>query len=189
MDPFDRYNYRWYSKNNKENINLRGVYLMNYSFFSRIRDIILLCALFFLVKIAFDRTTSFLHAHKKSMVHELDRNFLDQIYIAQRQLHFLQEHPLYGAGLSATLADLKNRLAIVEEKYKTNSPGIMLLGPIGSAAIVAKEEKLQRKLLEITNELNKILHTIHTTEHEFQVIDTIDGALAHNKKLLQTITV
>jgi hypothetical protein len=162
---------------------------MNYSIFQRLRDILLLCVLFFLVKTFFERTTAFLNEHKKSIVHELDRNFIDQIYITQRQLHFLQEHPVYGVELSAPLADLKNRITILEEKYKTNSPGIMLLGPIGSVAIVAKEEKLQRKLLEITNDLNKMLHTIHNTEHEFQIIDTIDETLAYNKKLLQTITV
>ncbi|HLC07393.1 MAG TPA: hypothetical protein VJJ26_04360 [Candidatus Babeliales bacterium] len=161
---------------------------MHYSFFSRMRDILLLCALFFLVKTAFERTISFIHAHKKSIVHELDRNFIDQIYTAQRQLHFLEQHLVHGAEFAIAIADMKNRLAIIEEKYKTNSPGVMLLGPIGSAAIVAKEEKLQRKLLELANDLNKILHVIDNKEHEFQAIETIDIALHNNKKLLQTIT-
>ena len=76
---------------------------------------------------------------------------------------------------------------MVEEKYKTNSPGVMLLGPIGSASIVAKEEKLHKQLLEIVHELNKILHTIHDPNQEFQKLETVDLTLTDNKKILQTI--
>ena len=161
---------------------------MHYSFFSRIRDILLLCALFFLVKTAFNRETTFINAHEKSVVHELDRNFMDHLYTAQRQLHFLEQHPVHGTEFMAAIADLKNRLAAIEEKYKTNSPGVMLLGPIGSAAIVTKEEKLQKKLLELVNDLNKILHAISNQEHAFQQPETIVNALNNNKILLQTLT-
>jgi len=162
---------------------------MHYSFFSRIRDILLLCGLFFLVKIAFERTSSFIVAHKKSFIHELDRSFMDQIYTAQRQVHFLEEHHLHNDTVALALADIKNRLAAVEELYKTNSPGIMLLGPIGSTAIVAKEEKLQKKLLELANDLNKIVHTINNKDDEFQPAETIAIALISNKALLQKLTV
>jgi hypothetical protein len=162
---------------------------MHYSFFSRMRDILLLCILFFLVKAAFEQTTSFIAAHKKSIVHELDRNFIDQIYTAQRQLHFLGEHPEHGAEFEPAIADIKNRLANIEEKYKTNSPGVMLLGPIGSAAIVTKEEKLQQQLLELVNDINKILHMIINKVDDFQPEKSIDIALNSNKSLLKTITV
>jgi len=161
---------------------------MHYSFFSRIRDILLLCGLFFLVKMAFERTSSFIVAHKKSFVHELDRSFMDNIYAAQRQVHFLEQHHLHNDAVAVALSDIKNRLAAIEELYKTNSPGVMLLGPIGSAAIVAKEEKLQRKLLELGHDLNKIVHAINNKDDVFQPAETIDIALANNKILLQKIT-
>lgn len=161
---------------------------MKYSFFSRIRDIVLFCALLFLVKNAFQRTTSFINEHKKSIVHELDRDFIEHIYIAQRQLHMLKEHYEHTKEVADEIDALQNELAIIEEKYKTNSPGVMLLGPIGSAAIVAKEEKLKNKLLDKVNAINKIAHAIHEKEHEFQPAPTINLALENNKKLLHNAT-
>lgn len=160
---------------------------MNYSFFNRIRDFLFLCILFFFVKIAFERIRTFINAHTQSIIHELNPNFIDAIYNAQRQIHFLEQHPTYGIEYAATIADIKNKLNAIEEKYKTNSPGVMLLGPIGSAAIIAKEEKLQKKLLTILNELNQILHTINNKTDNFQPIETIHTALKNNKKLLQQL--
>lgn len=160
---------------------------MNYSFFSRMRDILLLCALFFLVKTALERITSFISAHEKSIIHELDRNFIDHIYTAQKQIHFLEQHHTKNNTVALALTDIKNRLAIIEELYTTNSPGVMLLGPIGSAAIVAKEEKLQKKLLELVNDLNKTAHEINNENYEFQPVKTIEIALINNKALLQKL--
>src|SRR5579872_1931661 len=125
---------------------------MEYSFVSRIRDVLLLCALFFLAKTAFDRTSSFVAEHKQSLVHELDRTFIDHIYTAQRQLHFLEEHPVYAHTYAHALGEIKEQLATIEEKYKKNSPSMALLGPIGSAAIVIKEAQLEQKLLDVVNE-------------------------------------
>ena len=162
---------------------------MHYSFFSRTRDILFLCALCFLLKTALDRDISFINDHKKSIIHELDRNFIDEIYTVQRQLHFLEEHANHNDDIAHALSDIKERLATIEEKYKTNSPGIMLLGPIGSAAIVTKEEKLKKKLLDVANDINKLMHVIHHTQDEFQPMTTIAVALENNKKLLQQIIV
>ena len=164
---------------------------MNYSFFSRIRDILFLGALLCLAKIAFERTTSFISEHKKSIIHELDRTFIDELYTAQRQLHFLEEKHGYNNEYAGAITDIKERLATIEEKYKTNSPGIMLLGPIGSAAIVTKEEKLKNKLLDVVNDINKLLHMINHQEQEpeRQHIATISAMLESNKQLLQRTTV
>jgi hypothetical protein len=162
---------------------------MHYSAFSRLRDILLLCVLFFLVKVAFERTTSFMNDHKKSMVHELDRTFIDQIYTAQRQTHFIQEHYVHSDKIAHELTDIKNRLGLIEEQYKTNSPGIMLLGPIGAAAIVTKEEKLQQRLLIAVNDLSKILHIINNNKDQFILAETINSALDNNKQFLTKITV
>ncbi len=161
---------------------------MHYSTFARLRDVIFLGALFFLVKIAFERTISFINDHKKSIVHELDRTFIDQIYTAQRQLHYLQQNYAQNSEMENPITDIKERLTTIEEKYKTNSPGLMMLGPIGSAAIVTKEEKLRIKLLDAINDLNKILHILASREYEFQRIESINSALEDNKQLLHGIT-
>ncbi|HEX4069354.1 MAG TPA: hypothetical protein VHX42_04620 [Candidatus Babeliales bacterium] len=168
---------------------------MKYSFLSRIRDILLLCALFCLVKTAADRTSSFLAEHKESMVHELDRTFIDQIYTAQRQLHFLEEHPVYAHTYAHAIGEIKEQLTIIEEKYKKNSPSLALLGPIGSAAIVVKEAQLEQKLLEAVNELSKIFANIEhpysaeasKDKQEFKPSQTINCALDTNKKSLHML--
>ena len=160
---------------------------MNYSLFSRIRDIFFLCALVFLVRTAFDRTVSFIEIHKDSMIHELDRSVIDQIYTAQRQLHFLEEHPLYADTYAQTIADIKSQLTTIEEKYKKNSPGLVFLGPIGSAAIVAKEEQLQQKLLTAVNDLSKVFASIDHHAENFNPAQTVDNALDANKQLLRTL--
>ena len=160
---------------------------MKYSFFSRIRDILLLCMLFFLVKTAFDRTFSFLAEHKESMIHELDRSFIDQIYTAQRQLHFLEEHPLHAHTYAHAIGEIKDQLATIEEKYKKNSPGLALLGPIGSVAIVAKEAQLEQKLLAAVNDLSKIFASIDNRPYSAEASKTITSALDTNKQLLRTL--
>ena len=160
---------------------------MNYSLFSRIRDIFFLCALVFLVRTAFDRTVSFIEIHKDSMIHELDRSVIDQIYTAQRQLHFLEEHPLYADTYAQTIADIKSQLTTIEEKYKKNSAGLVFLGPIGSAAIVAKEEQLQQKLLTAVNDLSKVFASIDHHAENFNPAQTVDSGLDVNKQLLRTL--
>lgn len=159
---------------------------MKYSTFSRIRDCFVLCALFFLLKTAYERNYTFLCAHKNSIIHELDRSVIDQIYTAQRQLHFLQEHSIHGDTYAHAIADIKERLITIEEKYHKNSPGLALLGPIGSAAIVAKEEQLQQKLLIVINDVNKILCSIGDIQ-AFTPTESINDGLVINKNLISKL--
>lgn len=161
---------------------------MKYSFFNRIRDLFLLCALLFLVKTASERTFAFVALHKNSVIHELNRDFIDHIYTTQRQLHFLEEHPIYANVYAPSIAEIKGKLATIEEKYTKNSPGLALLGPIGSAAIVAKEEQLQQKLLETINDLNKLLANIGNYPEMYYAAQTIHAGLEANKELLRTIS-
>lgn len=135
---------------------------------------------------AYDRNYTFLSAHKKSIIHELDRSFIDQLYTAQRQLHFLQEQLIHDDQYCTIIADVKNRLTLIEEKYHKNSPALALLGPIGSAAIVAKEELLEQKLLAIINEMTKILHIINEQPFNNEA-QTIDEGLQINKQLIQLL--
>ena len=160
---------------------------MKYSFFSRIRDILFFCALLLLVKTAFERTASYIELHKDSMIHELDCNFINQIYTAQHQLHVLEQHPVYAHEYADTLTDIKKQLTTIEEKYKKNSPGLTLLGPIGSAAIVVKEKELEKQLLATINDLGKIFANI-TQQEQFASTPNINYALNNNKKVLSQLT-
>lgn len=160
---------------------------MHYSAFSRLRDILFLLALIFLVNIAVKRTTSFIEDHKESIIHELDRSFIDELYTTQRQLHTLKNY-IDNGQTNNTIADISSRLTAIEEKYKKNSPGVMFLGPIGSAAIISKEEKMRKKLLEVANDINNLLHNINKRTDLYYPIETIHVALENNRKLLQELT-
>lgn len=149
----------------------------------------MLGALFFLVKTAFDRTALFIAIHKESIIHELDTGFIDQIYTAQRQLHLLEEHPVHADTFADTIADIKEQLASIEEKYKKNSPGLVFLGPIGSAAIIAKEKQLQDKLLVAINGLNKVFASINNPTENFIPAQTINNSLDANKQLVRTLVI
>src|SRR5438445_9818915 len=100
-----------------------------------LRDVTLFSLLLLLINIALQDTKSYILEHKQSIIHELDRSFIDQLYTAQRQLHMLEEYPLYNDTYATTLIDIKSRLTAIEEQYKKNSPRLALLGPIGTAAI------------------------------------------------------
>jgi hypothetical protein len=141
------------------------------------------------MKIVFERTTAYIKLHKDSMIHELDIDFIDHIYTAQRQLHFLEEHPVYALEHAQTIAEIKQQLATIEEKYKKNSPGLALLGPIGSAAIVVKEAQLEQKLLNVVNDLGTIFAKINNTSEAFSPAQTINCALGTNKEILRTLIV
>lgn len=153
------------------------------------RDLFLFCTLIALLQIALEHNVSFITEHKKSLIHELDRDFIDQLYTAQRQLHTIEEHPIYEIEYEATIANLKKQLATIAEDYKKNSPGLALLGPIGTASIVIKEEKLNKKLLTAVNDINALLHKINTATTPLEPALTIDNGLATNKTLLKTILI
>ncbi|HXW86187.1 MAG TPA: hypothetical protein VEK38_02475 [Candidatus Bathyarchaeia archaeon] len=116
-----------------------------------LRDFCFLILLIVLVKKASERTITFISLHKNSITHELDRTFIDHLYTAQKQAHQLQElfdmapTPVQDAHLKK-LADIVQKLATIEEKYTTNSAGLTFLGPLGTTAIVLKEQDLEKKL-------------------------------------------
>jgi hypothetical protein len=163
---------------------------MRYTLFSVLRDSILFCALLALLHVAFEENLSFIREHKKSLIHELDRSFIDYLYTAQRQLHILYEHAAYSTEAHATLSSLstiKDKLTAIEQQYKHNSPGLALLGPIGIASIVIKEEQLQSRLLALINEMSLIIHHIKGTKEDCKPALTVENGLSTNKKLIKTL--
>ncbi len=125
---------------------------------SIIRDLCVFCVLLFLIKTASHRTISFIALHKNSIIHELDRTFTDHLYTAQKQAHQLKElleaspTPVQDAHIKQ-LSDIAQKLSAIEEKYTNNSPGLALLGPLGTTAIVLKEQDLEKKLLKTALDL------------------------------------
>lgn len=160
---------------------------MNNWFFEMIRDCALLAILILLAREAYNRTKTFITEHKNSIVHELDKDFLDYLYTAQRQLHFLEQHELHAHTFAHEIAHIKDTLATIEEKYKKNSPALALLGPIGSTAIITKEHTLQEKLLATLNDLGKILTTIDNSDQIFTPAATLHSCVEINKARIKNI--
>lgn len=154
-----------------------------------IRDIALCYVLFLLVQIALKDTTTYISEHKQSLIHELDRDFIDHLYTTQRQLHTLEEHPLCNDTFAATIAELKSKLTSIEEQYKKNSPGLALLGPIGTTAIITKEEQLEKKLLVVINDIGHIVHNLANTQEPFEPATTIHTALKINKQNIKSLVI
>lgn len=145
-----------------------------------IRDIILFGALIILIKEVCDRTKNFVTHHKESIVHELDHNFIDHLYTAQRHLHAIEQQELSPKD-AHTAAELKSSLVLIEEKYKKNSPALALLGPIGTTAVITKETQLQEKLTKTANNIGKLLYTISKKEESFIAAQTLSEAIENNR--------
>jgi hypothetical protein len=107
---------------------------------------------------------------------------------------------MYTDIYALAIADIKEQLSSIEEKYTKNSPGLALLGPIGSAAIVTKEEQLQLKLVNVVSDLHKIIvsannQTSNVTDSSTEITEhnsinsaqMIDNILNANKQILKTL--
>lgn len=124
------------------------------------RDLCIFALLIFLLSKVYKRGYEFLDLHKNSVIHQLDKTFADQLYSAQRQANTIKnffEHlprnPKEHDKLMATIEALNS----IEQKYTKNSPGLLLLGPIGTTSIILKENDLLSQLLVQINALGLIL--------------------------------
>lgn len=146
---------------------------------------ILVCLLLYLG----NRTHTFVTLQSKSLVHELDHSFADQLYSTQKQARIVQQ--LYAARADIPYENWKQKiekinsgLADIEKKYAQNSPGVMLLGPIGTTSIVLKEKELKQKLLEYTTIIGSLLHALLPQQHlhkPFAASTSIDNQIAANQ--------
>ncbi len=153
-----------------------------------LRDLFLFALLLTLVCIAFNRSYHFLLAYEKSLIHELDGTFLDQMCLAQKQTHYSAKLLEDGDKQEALkrVNDIKQRLATIEQQYKKNSPGLIFLGPIATTSIVLKEKKLAAKLLATINELELILAKLDG-QQSIELAPSIDKGLAANKKRIKNL--
>ena len=155
-----------------------------------LRDVALFALLLILVRVAFNRTYRFLSAHNKSIIHELDRTFLEHIYTAQKQAHYTM---MLFDGIDNNqeqlqhITRIKEKLGHIERKYKKNSPALVLLGPIATASIVLKEKQCADMLLKQMNTLGSLLHEIQEKVVLFEQANTVGAALDKNKNLLMVL--
>ncbi len=159
------------------------------------KDLFLFLLLFTLISYAGKRMNQFIMLHKNSYIHELDRTFIDYLHQAQRQLHKTKDiiylNKVNNEAIENKLAALQTVLLTIEEKYRTNSPGLALLGPIGTTAIVLKEQKLAKQLHKIVYEIGIILYKyteIANSQPSYQLFPSIEANLRANKALLKQLS-
>lgn len=145
----------------------------------------LICLLGYVAK----RTHTFVTLQSKSIIHELDHSFADQLYSAQRQMRITQQ--LYATrdtfidpAAKQKIDKINAGLADIEAKYGQNSPGIMLLGPIGTTSIILKEKELHHKLLLHVNSIGQLLHVLVSQNKTFFLATSIDEGIATNQEYI-----
>jgi hypothetical protein len=146
---------------------------------------ILVCLLIYMAQ----RTHTIITLQSKSMIHELEHSFADQLYSAQKQARITQQ--LYVARDEVPLKDWKQKiekinagLSDIELKYSQNSPGVMLLGPIGTTSIILKEKELKQKLLEYSTSIGQLLHALLPQNKAFVTASSIDERIAANQQYI-----
>lgn len=169
-------------------INNYGTDMADYQSSHRLRDIIFLMILIILVVYSYRKTMIYVSMHEKTLIHELDRDFADSLFTAQRQVRitksiFVQE-PAISPEMQKIMEKIERSMHTIEERYGTNSPGLLLLGPIGTASIVMKEEELKGKLLETLNLLSIILHYLSKMPGSVAQSTSIAEALSINQNFI-----
>lgn len=118
------------------------------------------------------------------MVHQADHDTLESIKLAQKQVQALKEITPSTSKQSAQLESLSHRLVQLKNQYAKTSPGIALLGPIGTAGIVAKENELDKNLLKMVNMIRSILQLHLSDEADNASYTSIAQGLQENNQLL-----
>lgn len=153
-------------------------------------DLLLFILLIILLFKSYKGAYSFLLMHRKSLIHELDRSFADQLYTTERQIRLTKgilDHINSSVEYTKNLEKLTDKLQLIEEKYTKNSPGLLFLGPLGTASIVLKEQNLSEDLLKIIESLGELLHSISQSEKPFLAPQTIDTGLQNNQSYITNL--
>ncbi len=133
-------------------------------------------------------------SHQPFMVHEVDQEFLQNINRAQEQIEVLFNKNLHTPltfEQHATLNSINNHLTDIHDQYTKTSPGIALLGPIGTTSVVLKERKLAILFLNQLHELAQAVFTIASQQPSISATpptsDTIDETLAYIDRLIKLL--
>jgi len=159
-------------------------------FITIIGDLLLFLLLIVLISYAAKRVNRFILIQKQSYIHELDRTFIGYLHTAKQQLQKTKQIAYIKEKnydlLEKKLNALQQHLSYIEEKYSTNSPGLALLGPIGTTAIVLKERKLAQKLYKTVHEIGSILHD-YIKNISYQLLPSIETNLRANKAMIKQL--
>lgn len=156
---------------------------------NELKDLLLFGCLLALLVYGYQKARTYINIHTNTLVHELDHNFIDRLYSVQRQARVTQllfEHaPDDSVQAINTLTLITKALSGIEEKYSSNSQGVMFLGPIGSTAIILKEQELENQLVTIAQEIGSLLRSLLKQTHPDALQSSnIDNLIAQNQKYI-----
>jgi len=151
-----------------------------------LRDLLFFGLFFIFIGILVRRVSHFIAIHKESIIHELDNTLLAQVETTKN--HCIQVinkfNPVFQNQEKNQIESMIKALEKLEEQYKKNSHGLLLLGPIGTISIVLKERTIKTKLLTIIRELYNIIFNYSFQKIPKKMVRTIEEGIIDNQKLL-----
>ncbi len=123
-------------------------------------DVIIAAILIFLISVLVNRVKKYVHVNKHAIINKIDESIADSITKTQRHLGIVRQTiSMLGitdphTKLARSIRQLTNQLHDLEQKYTRNAPSLALVGPLGTASIVLKEEELKEKLQYIALGIN-----------------------------------
>lgn len=121
------------------------------------------------------------------VVHEANANIMEQIEVAQTHINKLLTIVPPTTKQAAQLKSMQQRIVQLKKEYKNTSPAIALLGPIGTAGIVLKENELEKNLLRMVNMTRAILQVITKAGEEKPLYRSIAQGLEQNALLIASL--
>lgn len=131
-----------------------------------------------------DMSIALADTEEKNVIHQPDKHIMYHLNTLFDQLNDILTFVDPTSQEVAQLKGVRQRLLHLKRSYQHTSPAIVLLGPIGSAGIVFKEQKLEKELLSTAHRLGTMLCQIVDKEKEFEPAKTIAQAIENNKMLL-----
>ncbi len=124
-------------------------------------------------------------------VHQADPEFLCYLDETEQQINNLMMLPNLNPECIEQLQEIKNKVEIIRQDCQKNSLAMAILGPIGTTAIVMKEQRLTNQLKEIIVNLRTILKTfldpnVFPQLHE-ERIASIEDNLQLNKEYFNQV--
>lgn len=123
-------------------------------------DVLIVAILIFLLSVIINRVKKYVHQNKHAVIQQIDEDIAETITKTQRHLGIVKQTvSMLGitdshAKLAKNIRSLNNQLHDLEQKYSRNAPSLALVGPLGNASIVAKEEEIKEKLHYIALGIN-----------------------------------
>lgn len=161
------------------------------------RDLFFLVALIFMVRVAWKmpknsvqrsitltNTKPATQTNKPFTVHEADKTVLSQIKTVEKQIEHTISLQSSNHEYATELQNMKDRLIQLKRKYTYTSPAIALLGPIGYAGIVFKEQAIENDVLKISNRCNDILHKMLKIDAPCIPAQTLAAGIQANETVL-----